>query len=494
MNSEIPSIRITVPVDSAPAPRKKYVLYWMTAQRRMQWNYALQHSISWCQKLKKPLLIFEPLRVDYRWNSQRFHQWVLEGMKDNAERLSKTDIAYLPYVEPEIGHGKGLLASLASEACVVVTDEFPCYFLPRMLQAATRQLSTRFEVVDGNGLLPLRATLQEFPTAYAFRRFLQKNLPSHLNQAPLKNPLRNYKLERLTRLPTAVAKRWPSLPSNLGPAPAPTMIADLPIDQDVKAVERSGGSRAAEERWSSFLENSLGDYDISRNQPESNGSSGLSPYLHFGHISVHQLFDDLTQKQSWTADKLSSNTSGKRSGWWGMSAPAEAFLDELITWRELGYVFCFHRSNDYDRYDSLPEWARTTLNLHRKDPRPHRYAPKQLEQALTHDELWNAAQRQLVQEGVIHNYLRMLWGKKILEWSPNPQRALQNLIHLNNKYSVDGRNPNSYSGIFWTLGRFDRAWGPERPIFGKIRYMSSVNTARKVNVKNYIQKYSPQLF
>jgi len=172
-----------------------------------------------------------------------------------------------------------------------------------------------------------------------------------------------------------------------------------------------------------------------------------------------------------------------------MSPTAEGFLDELITWREVGYNFSSHR-NDYDKFESLPEWAQKTLKLHARDERARLYVLEQFEKAQTHDPLWNAAQTQLVREGRIHNYLRMLWGKKILEWSKSPQRAAETMIHLNNKYGLDGRNPNSYSGIFWVLGRYDRPWGPERPIFGTIRYMSSENTIRKVSVKKYIQKYS----
>jgi deoxyribodipyrimidine photo-lyase len=172
-----------------------------------------------------------------------------------------------------------------------------------------------------------------------------------------------------------------------------------------------------------------------------------------------------------------------------MSASAEQYLDQLITWREVGYNFMAHRE-DYDRYVSLPPWAQKTLEQHSTDPRPHQYTLEEFESGSTHDPLWNAAQGQLVREGHIHNYLRMLWGKKILEWSESPQSALSILIELNNKYGLDGRNPNSYSGIFWCLGRYDRPWGPERPIFGTVRYMSSENTARKYSVKNYIQKYS----
>jgi deoxyribodipyrimidine photo-lyase len=184
-------------------------------------------------------------------------------------------------------------------------------------------------------------------------------------------------------------------------------------------------------------------------------------------------------------------TKGGRSGWWGMSEAAESFLDELVTWREIGFNMC-SKVRRYDRWESLPEWAQETLDDHSRDPRPHIYSLEQLQNAATHDAVWNAAQRQLLHEGRMHNYLRMLWGKKVLEWSPTPQDALKVLIELNNRYAVDGRDPNSYSGIFWVFGRYDRAWGPERPIFGKIRYMTSDSTLRKLDMKAYLAKWGSQ--
>jgi len=160
-----------------------------------------------------------------------------------------------------------------------------------------------------------------------------------------------------------------------------------------------------------------------------------------------------------------------------------------VTWRELGYGFCFYR-RDHDRWSALPGWARATLDKHARDPRPEIYTRAELAAARTGDPIWNAAQRQLLRDGTIHNYLRMLWGKKIVEWSPTPRAALATLIELNNKYAVDGRDPNSYTGIFWTLGRFDRPWGPVRPIFGTVRYMSSDATKKKLDMKDYLARWS----
>jgi deoxyribodipyrimidine photo-lyase len=219
-------------------------------------------------------------------------------------------------------------------------------------------------------------------------------------------------------------------------------------------------------------------------------TSGLSPYLHFGHISAHEVFARLAHREDWSPDDLAATATGRRRGWWGTSEPAEAFLDQLVTWRELGFNTCAHRP-DFDAFEALPGWALRTLAKHAGDRRPALYRADQLERAQTHDPLWNAGQRQLVREGRLHSYIRMLWGKKILEWSERPEDALAVMIELNNKHALDGRDPNSYSGIFWVLGRYDRPWGPERPVFGTVRYMSSESTARKVRVREYIRRYGP---
>ncbi len=290
-------------------------------------------------------------------------------------------------------------------------------------------------------------------------------------------------------IPNEVLRRWPEA-SDESLAADPKSLQGVAIDHSVRPASFDGGIVAAAKTLDRFFEDRFARYADDRNKTEHEAASGLSPYLHFGNVSAHEVFHRIVEREVWTPDRLSESTKGAREGWWGMSPEAESFLDEMITWRELGYNFCWHR-DDYDRYESLPDWARNSLARHASDPREYIYTPEQFESAKTHDKLWNAAQRQLVRDGRMHNYMRMLWGKKILEWSPTPQDALEVMIDLNNKYAVDGRNPNSYSGIFWVLGRFDRAWGPERQVYGKIRYMSSDNTARKINVKNYLKQYGP---
>jgi deoxyribodipyrimidine photo-lyase len=252
-----------------------------------------------------------------------------------------------------------------------------------------------------------------------------------------------------------------------------------------------GGTTAAEATLKRFLGRRLARYSERRNHPDYEVTSELSPYLHFGHIASHEVFHGLAAREKWAPHRSSESATGSRSGWWGMSESAEAFLDQLVTWRELGFNMSW-QDDDCERYGSLPAWAQTTLAEHAGDPRPHVYSLEQFESATTHDPLWNAAQTQLLREGRLQNYLRMLWGKKILEWSADPRDALEIMIELNNKYALDGRDPNSTSGIFWILGRYDRAWGPERPIFGKVRYMSSANTARKLRLRGYMERYASE--
>ncbi len=481
---EVPSQRIRARNSGAVRQDGNYVLYWMTAYRRLQDNFSLDRALEWGRSLGKPVLVFEALRLGYPWASDRIHTFVLQGMVNNRAQAAQAGLGYFGYVEPEPGHGKGLLRALGAQACVVVTDEFPCFMLPRMVEAGAAQISVRMESVDSVGLLHMASTSRTFDYAHSFRRHLQKELRPHLAQFPDQAPLRAGALVGgPAGVPADVLTRWPH--SDLEHWLKQGMQT-LPLDHQVEPVlDTAGGSDEAAYRLSTFVGRRLNRYAEERNLPEESVTSGLSAYLHFGHVSAHRIFREVTESEGWSLDRISEVVTGSREGWWGVGPNAEAFLDQLITWRELGFNFCWNVPG-YDTYDSLPAWAKVTLAQHAADPRRWDYSLEQLESATTHDPLWNAAQRQLLRQGVIHNYLRMLWGKKILEWSTSHQEALVKMIHLNDKYALDGRDPNSYSGIFWVLGRYDRAWGPERRIFGKIRYMTSENTARKVPLESYL--------
>ncbi len=483
----VSDVRIQVANDSDINPNRDYVVYWMTAFRRLRYNFALQRAVEIATELNKPLIVFEALRCEYKWASDRFHRFVFQGMADHRAQLDGSNIAYYVWVETKPGQGRGLLESLAAKACAVVSDDFPCFFLPRMMKAIAPRLDVRFELVDSNGIYPMHATEREFTRAYSFRRHLHKELRPHLLEQPIEDPIEAAKKLPQAVLPADVVKKWPAASDELLSA-TPAVLSALPIDHSVGPATFDGGEAHALNTLDRFMRSRLSRYADERNSPDDEVASGLSPYLHFGHISAHEVFARVVVRDGWDLSKLAEKPTGSRDGWWGMSGEAESFMDQLITWREIGFNLCSKR-DDYDQFESLPEWAQKTMSEHAGDERPELYSAEEMETASTADEVWNAAQRQLVREGRMHNYLRMLWGKKIYQWSATPHEALEVIIHLNNKYAVDGRNPNSYSGIFWVLGRYDRAWGPERPIFGKLRYMTSDSTKRKLKLKEYLARY-----
>ncbi|MGV3484812.1 MAG: deoxyribodipyrimidine photolyase [Planctomycetaceae bacterium] len=504
----IPSTRWVDANQTPENPQGDYVLYWMIANRRFTWNFALDHAIDRAKQFGKPLLIFEPLRVRYRWASDRLHRFVIEGMRDHARQISalgraggvtgthdfslpvfsaNRSVAYYPYVEPAPGRGSPLLRELASHACVVVTDEYPCFFLPHLIEAVKHRLPVRLQQVDSNGVVPLRLPDRTFTVAHSYRRWMQKNLFDLLLERPKANPLSRLKLPPLGDIDAKILKRWPA--ADFRDLLDRRGISEISIDHAVGPAEGAvGGPVEAQRRMRQFFSERLERYDTDANHPDGHATSGLSPYLHFGHIAAHEIISRTLERENWTPDRAAS-PQGKRSGFWNLTKSSEAFLDQILTWRELGFNFCHREPGRFDQYESLPDWALKTLEAHAGDERPAVYSIDQFEHSQTHDVLWNAAQRELVSTGTMHNYLRMLWGKKILHWTETPQQALQVLIELNNKYALDGRDPNSYSGIFWTLGRYDRAWGPTRPVFGNVRYMTSESTQKKLRLKQYLARY-----
>ena len=467
-------------------PSGKYVVYWMTSARRLGWNFGLQRAVDHAVTLGRPLVILEALRCDYPGANDRLHRFILDGMAVNRRRAARSRALYYPYVEPSRGDGRELLATLASEASVVVTDWYPAFFLPRMIDVAARRLTVRLETVDSNGLIPLAEHGRAFTAARFYRAFVQRVLRDHVAKVPDETSLRRLgRGPRLAALPRSISKRWPAATDSML-ASGVSALARLPIDHSIEPVSVRGGSDAARKVLGDFIAQKLSGYDVHRNSPDDDGTSRLSPYLHFGHLSAHELFSAVMTHERWTTRRLGAKAGGRREGWWGVSSGAEAFLDQLVVWRELAFNGCEY-VKDYVGYDSLPEWARRTLEAHACDQRPQIYTVSQLESAATHDPIWNAAQRQLVAEGWFHGYLRMLWGKKILEWSARPADALLTMRTLMDRYALDGRDPNSYAGYGWVLGRYDRPW-PRRPIFGTVRYMSSASTQRKLKMKRFLER------
>lgn len=458
----------------------RWVVYWMTAARRLAWNFALDRAVEWAARLKLPLVVIETLPSGVRWASLRHHRFVLDGMREHAAALAGGPVQYYPFVERGPDEALELMSALSRQAAILIVDDYPVRSFAEAAAGLAGAVEVAVEAVDGNGLLPMAAAPTAFTVAHSFRRHLQKTLREHLLETPAAKPL-GRKLPT-AELPAEIIARFP--PTDLPGA----SLAGLPIDQSVPASGWPGGNLAARKQLADFVARRLDRYDEARNHPDDDASSGLSAYLHFGFVSAHEVFHAVAKHEGWSPDRLASRVTGK-PGWYGMSPAAESFLDEVVTWRELSFNGCRWLA-DYDRYDTLPAWAQSTLAKHARDRRPVTYSLDQLAAAETHDPLWNAAQRQLVREGRLHNYLRMLWGKKILQWTASPQESLAVMIELNNRYALDGQDPCSYAGIFWVLGRYDRAWGPERPIFGTIRYMTSENTARKVRVREYLARYS----
>jgi len=411
---------------------------------------------------------------------------MLDGMKEMNDEISKTNAYYYPYIETSPNESEGLLQDIAKNASVVVTDDYPTYFVPQMTAKASGEISTRYELVDSNGLVPIRLSPKEYVRAHDFRRYLHKNLEDFITEIPDEFPLSTLTKKFDEKLISPTLKKWK--PFDFRKTNTEQFLDSLNIDKTVGISSIEGGYKKASGQFDNFLSEGFSNYAQFSSDPSKNASSQMSPYFHFGHISTHEVFEKLVKHESWSPEQIKPNLVGRREGWWGGSLNFDSFLDELITWRELGYHTCVRRAN-YNQYSSLPEWAVKTLQEHATDEREHVYSLDQLTYSETHDEIWNAAQNQLREQGIIQNYLRMLWGKKILEWSPNPQIALSYMITLNDRYALDGRDPNSYSGVFWVLGRYDRAWGPERDIYGKIRYMTSDSAARKFNLKPYLEKW-----
>jgi len=483
----VPSTRIRAVYDRQFNPMGDYVLYWMIATRRANHNYALERAAEAARRLGKPLVVLEALRCDYPHASDRLHAFVLQGMAENQKAFRAKGVRYHPFVERWKGQGRGLLAKAAEKACLVVTDDFPAFFLPRMVSVAGNRLKVRLEAVDSCGLLPLCAAGGEHNTAQSFRRLLQRLLPVHLDETPAADPL-DQPLPGAGRLDGEITQRWPAAtPAQL--AASPRALARLPLDHSVAPAPARGGHGRAARLLKRFLGKGLADYKEECRHPDAEqGTSRLSPYLHFGHISPHEVFAALAETEQWSPARLGKGGRGQREGWWGMSPGAEAFLDQLVTWRELCYNFCRFRK-DYDQYESLPQWALNTLTAHAEDERAYVYGREWLRRAETHDTLWNASQRQLLAEGTMHNYLRMLWGKNILAWSSSPRQALKAMLELNDRYALDGRDPNSIGGIFWVLGRFDHPW-PQRPVFGKVRCMTSRSARSKLRLQGYLKRWN----
>lgn len=443
--------------EGRPRPAARYVLYWMQIHRRACQNQALNFAVEQANRLRLPLVVYEGLRPDYDQANDRIHRFILEGAIDNARAFEKAGIRYCFYLMPGARRGnRRAVAQLAQEAALLVTDDFPAFIIPQHNRAIVKQVDCPVYAVDANGVVPMRELAHEEYAARTIRPRIHRLLPAYL--WPVKDAVPKIKS---AGLPLNLREETP-----LRHAAISDLLRGVEIDHNVKPSRQfKGGRAAALQRLHTFITERLHNYAKGRNIAGEHWTSELSPYLHFGHLGAMETALAVLHAE----------------------APEEcidAFLEEQIVRRELSYNFC-HFNSHHAALAALPAWARQTLQAHGRDARPFIYTTNAFEHAATHDEVWNLAQRELLATGKIHGYMRMLWGKKIIEWSPSPEEALHTMIRLHHRYALDGRNPNTYTGILWCFGKHDRAWGPERPVYGLVRYMTSDNTKRKISFSAY---------
>jgi deoxyribodipyrimidine photo-lyase len=424
------------------------VVYWMTREQRVADNWGLLLARNIAIEHKRALVVVFCLVPDYPGATIRHYGFLLQGLQEVEQKLRKLKIPFVllqgnpPDILP------GYMAKI--KGAFLVTDFDPLKIKRSWQQAVAACMEGSFYVVDGHNIVPCwHASPKQEYGAYTLRPKLKKLLPDFLCDFPplLPHPIGSKNV-------SAVSVDWQK-------------VYNFVADHSVKEVDwLIPGEKAANDAIRGFIRDDLQAYNKKRNDPNLDGQSNISPYLHFGHISP--------QRVALLVSEAKVNTEEK-----------EAFLEELIVRRELADNFCFYNEN-YDRFEGFPDWARKSLDKHRVDNREYQYSLDTFEQGRTHDELWNAAQHQMVVRGKMHGYLRMYWAKKILEWSASPEEAIETALYLNDRYELDGRDPGGYTGVAWSIGGVhDRAW-KERPIFGKVRYMNYDGCARKFDVKEFI--------
>lgn len=420
------------------------VVYWMQRDMRAHHNWALIYAQEKAQALKVPLIVVFALDDRSSFTRTPHFSFMMQGLYEVRDTLAPLAIPLcILKGDPKVS----ILAFLQEvKAGMLVCDFTPLRYARTWKDAVALYCDVRFDEVDAHNIVPcwVASHKEEF-AAYTFRPKIRAHYRAYSGPVP-----------RTKKHPYVHTK---SLPSG-GVIPSASSVFD----------RVTPGAKAGDRALSSFLTHRLSAYDAKRNDPTEDGQSGLSPYIHFGHLSAQQIAHKVETCNATSADK-------------------KAFLEELVVRKELSDNFCFYQPA-YDRYEGLRSWAKDTLEAHLHDVREFVYSEEEFEHALTHDPLWNAAQTQMVQTGTMHGYMRMYWAKKILEWTQNPHDAIAIAITLNDTYSLDGRDPNGYAGILWSIGGLhDRAWF-ERPIFGKIRYMNYNGCARKFDVKRYIEMFS----
>ncbi len=437
-------------------PAGKYVLYWMHHAVRAYENPALDIAVWSGNELGLPVLVYQGLSGRHRYNSDRHHTFIMEGARHVQQALIDRGIAYAFHLDI-IPDEAGPLRALCADAAQIITEDFPAPPFPRWLDKLSQSSSVNFWAVDTHCITPMMVVGKSYDRAFKFREATKQHFEARISR-------------EWTDINPIVAPFKGKLPFesvDFSQASIPDLCAACDIDHSIGPVPHTtGGSKAGYERWEAFKAYGLASYARTRNDATirpPKGVSRLSPYLHHGHVSPFRIAREAAATGS---------------------AGANKFLDELLIWRELAFNFCFHHHN-VESLSILPGWARHTLSQHTRDQRDALMSWQQLAHGETGDELWDAAQKSLLIHGELHNNVRMTWGKAFLKWTPDSETALKMMIDLNHRYALDGSDPNSYAGLVWCLGLFDRPFKPEIPIYGSVRPRPTEGHANRIDMSDY---------
>ena len=438
--------------DRPPRPDGRFVLYWMQQSQRAEWNHALEYAIDRANDLGLPVAVVFGLMDDYPDANERHYAFMLQGLEEVFQALEKRGIAAFA----GRGHPADVALEAGEEAALIVCDmgylRHQAEWRARVADEAGREVVE----VESDVVVPIE-TASDKPEYMA--RTIRPKLHKQINE--FLKPVREKKCAAGI-LPASffqtLEKKVPS-------------IGNLKLDRSVGAVDCfKGGTPEAKRRLKQFIKNSLAVYSNHSNQPQTDDVSAMSPYLHFGQISPLFIANEILNCDAEQEAK-------------------DAYIEQMVVRRELAVNFVWF-TPDYDKRTCLPDWAKQTLQNHAGDEREYIYTREQFERSQTHDPYWNAAMTEMRVTGFMHNYMRMYWGKKILEWTASPEEAFETLLAINNKYFIDGRDPNSYAGVAWVFGKHDTAWA-ERPVFGKTRYMNAAGLKRKCKIDEYVEKVEP---
>ena len=439
-------------LNDAPEQPGDYVLYWMQNSQRAAFNPALEVAIGEANRLGLPVLVAFGLTSDYPEANARHYAFMLQGLAETESALRQRGLRFVI----RLGNPDDVALDLAQQAALIVCDRG--YLRPQLRWRArvAAEAGRRVLQVEGDVVVPVElASTKSELAARTLRPKLLKLRDEFLR--PLRHNTPSHSAEHI------------DLGSDVDLSDVPALLERLRIDQSVSPVANfRGGYAEAKRRLDEFITARLPRYVATRARPGEAKVATLSPYLHFGQISPVEVALAASNAEAAVEDRA-------------------AFLEELIVRRELAMNFV-NTTPNYDQYDCLPEWAQHSLAAHKQDRREHVYAFDQLARAGTHDPYWNAAMQEMLLTGYMHNYMRMYWGKKVLEWSQSPQQGYATLLRLNNMFFLDGRDANSYMNVGWVFGLHDRPW-PERPIFGKVRSMTAGGLRRKTDIDDYVRKW-----